>query len=44
MDEIGLGIVLRVGRNVIMDILSFVLVYDSKYRQRRGLRKARGRE
>jgi len=44
MDENDLGMVLRVGRNGIMDILSFVLVYDSKHRQRRKLRKARGRE
>ncbi len=37
MDENDLGMVLRVRRNEIMDIHSFVLVYDSKHRQRRGL-------
>ena len=44
MGENDLGMVLRVGRNGIMDIHSFALVYDSKHQQRRGLRKARGRE
>ena len=37
------GMVLRV-ENGIMDIVRFSLVYDSKHQQRRGLRKARGRE
>jgi len=34
MDENDLGMVLRVGRNGIMDIHSFALVYGSKHQRR----------